>query len=247
MYLSALLEMHLAKAWCWKDLFLCVKMWSAVVQLWVYPSLPSYKHRQEVLSASHLQSTEAERLFSCTYLICTVRGAENKRDGWCCRCRREAECLSVNSSELPGYELFICRKSPRDEWGCSSEVCSNTVSVRECVCAWEWAWASVSVSVRARVRVNMREWARMWVLECVREWEWACERVSVRECVCASWSEWASVSVSVRESESVWEWACAREWACAMERPPIYKNKHVWPEPSSIYECHFCTFTVSLC
>lgn len=104
-----------------------VKMWSAVC-----PSLPSYKHTQEVLSASHLQSTEAERLFSCADLICTVRGAENKRDGWCCLCRREAACLWVNSSELPGYELFICRKSPRDEWGCSSEVCCNTVCV--CVC-----------------------------------------------------------------------------------------------------------------
>lgn len=105
--------------------FMCewlVKMCSAVVQLWVCPSLPSYKHTQEVLSASHLQSSEAERLFSCADLICTVRGAENKRDGWCCCCRREAACLWVNSSELPGYELFICRKSPWDEWGCSSEV-----------------------------------------------------------------------------------------------------------------------------
>lgn len=108
-----------------RSVFMCewlVKMCSAVVQLWVCPSLPSYKHTQEVLSASHLQSTEAERLFSCADLICTVRGAENKRDGWCCCCRREAACLWVNSSELPGYELFICRKSPWDEWGCSSEV-----------------------------------------------------------------------------------------------------------------------------
>lgn len=108
-----------------RSVFVCewlVKMWSAGVQLWVCPSLPSYKHTQEVLSASHLQSTEAERLFSCADLICTVRGAENKRDGWCCCCRREAACLWVNSSELPGYELFICRKSPWDEWGCSSEV-----------------------------------------------------------------------------------------------------------------------------
>lgn len=108
-----------------RSVFMCewlVKMCSAVVQLWVCPSLPSYKHTQEVLSASHLQSSEAERLFSCADLICTVRGAENKRDGWCCCCRREAACLWVNSSELPGYELFICRKSPWDEWGCSSEV-----------------------------------------------------------------------------------------------------------------------------